>query len=308
MKIRTDFVTNSSSSSFVLQIELQLSDGQTLKFKTRSDDDSRINDIYMRVSPKELGSASSVDELIKLLQEGATTYYGVNDDWEADDEEDNADDADEACEDGEPRVEDDAREDDEPSEEDDACEDDEPYEYDDVYEDDEADDAYYDDDEQGEIIFKDDSSVPEIRRFMKKLRKLTSMDQIEQIHIVGTEYMGNENDRLDLTYDRKTGKYTGKRYGSPITENPNGACGGNYRVDDIPDSAIMEVLTLDGRVICEYCGSYAAPESAVFATDDGCLHRFCKKQCAERFFESYCLDEPSEILSYADACKKYGTT
>ena len=76
MKYRSDFVANSSSSSFVINIDIGLKSGDIISF----DDISFCGeeptggyfdaDISIYVSPKELGLAKSVDELIRLLTEG----------------------------------------------------------------------------------------------------------------------------------------------------------------------------------------------------------------------------------------------
>ena len=85
MKIRFDFVTNSSSSSYIVRIGVRLNSGKVLKYEAFSEDDGGGCDSGdLRVNRNLLAKAAaskSIDELFDVLEKAVT--YRVHD-WDND--------------------------------------------------------------------------------------------------------------------------------------------------------------------------------------------------------------------------------
>lgn len=84
MKIRFDFVTNSSSSSFVVRIGVRLNNGKVVKYEAFAEDDGGgvdygevmvDHDLFRRVA-----EADSIDSLIKILENAVSYNYAEDDD------------------------------------------------------------------------------------------------------------------------------------------------------------------------------------------------------------------------------------
>ena len=186
MKIRTDFVTNSSSSSFTLEIEFKLVNGNSLVFCGHGAEGDGAIDYFndeaiVRVSPKQLATAKTVEEMIQLLIDGVL-------------------DGDDGWEDVEPRkiflAQTTSEDIDEMDEED-------------------MDDAEWDD-----YIYQADDASFFVDRICENIK---SMDEIESVSITGNEENYVSYLRTYI-YNRKTGKYTCSVVGD-VFECNGSSCG-----------------------------------------------------------------------------------
>ena len=81
MKKRSDFVTNSSSSSFVLSLKFELANEKEITWRGMADAGEggyKYIELSARKSPQELGSCDTINELVEMLKasvgEGLADY------------------------------------------------------------------------------------------------------------------------------------------------------------------------------------------------------------------------------------------
>ena len=88
MKIRSDFVTNSSSSSYTVWLGINLKNGEELSLYLNGYDDGGFNELYIdrdKMRADVLGALGNIEELISFIDK--YVYWDLSDfdaDWNID--------------------------------------------------------------------------------------------------------------------------------------------------------------------------------------------------------------------------------